>query len=308
MLRIIKCLKNPKMILYYLDHKNLYRMNDEEYVKIMYKEKFKEYPNLEDPKTFNEKLQWLKLNDRKNEYTNLVDKYEAKKFVKGIIGEEYIIPTFGVWEKFDEIDFDKLPNQFVIKATHYGDGQGIFFIKDKNKIDSNIGKKMEDILHKNLYDYTREWPYKNVKPRILIEKYMKDEVHDNLMDYKLFCFNGIPKIILVCSNRNGHFKNTNFYDTEWNLMPFTRENHENNRNEIKKPKTLNEMLEISKKVSKDIPFVRVDLYEINGRVYFGELTLYPSAGFEGFKPAKYDRILGEMIELHKENKKENNEK
>ena len=282
-------------------------MSDKQFIIKAYKYRMNKKINLYKPRTFNEKLQWLKLYDRNPKYTNMVDKYEAKKYVASIIGEEYIIPTLGIYNKFDEIDFDKLPKKFVIKCTH--DSGGLVICKNKKDFDIKKAKnKIEKSLKRNYYYCGREWPYKNVKPRIIIEKYMIDEEGQELKDYKLFCFNGLPKIILVCSNRNGSYKNTDFYDTEWNLMPFTREKHENNKKEIKKPRGLNEMLEIAKKISKDIPFVRVDLYEIKGKVYFGEMTFFPSAGFEGFNPEEYDRILGYMLELPNEKIEGKNEK
>ncbi len=272
--------------------KSCMKISDKAYIEILYYCYFKSKLNLDNPQTFNEKLQWLKLNDRKDFYTTMVDKYEAKKYVANIIGEEYIISTIGIYNSFDEIDFNKLPNQFVMKCTH--DSGGLVICKDKNKLDINEERKKVNKSLKNNYYYSgREWPYKNVKPRIIIEKYMGS----NLNDYKIFCFNGVPKYILVCSNRNGNFKNTDFYDVNWNLMPFTREKHQNNPIGISKPENLNEMLLIAEKLSKDIPFVRVDLYDIKNKIYFGEMTFYPSAGFEGFSPVEWDKKLGDMIKL-----------
>ena len=297
-------LRNPETIV-----KTLFKskLNDIDYLKLMYKRIFEKDLNLENPENFNEKLQWLKLYDRKEEYTKMVDKYEVKKYVANIIGTKYIIPTLGIYEKFEDINLNTLPNQFVIKCTN--DSGGIVIIKDKGIVDINSArKKINNCLKINYYYIGREWPYKNVKPRIIVEEYMEDNKHKDLRDFKIFCFNGVPKIILVCSNRNGDSKNTDFYDTDWNLLPFTREHHKNNPKGIDKPEKLSEMIQIAYKLSKGIPFVRVDLYEINGQVYFGELTFYPSSGFEGFKPEKYDKILGDMIELPKEKIEEKNEK
>ncbi len=296
-MNIINYIKDPKKILYILDNKNIIRINDREYLKLKFKIDMKSNLDLNNPKTFNEKLQWLKLNDQKDIYTKMVDKYEAKKYVSDIIGSEYIIPTLGIYSNFDDINFNSLPDKFVIKCTH--DSGGVFVIDNKKEMNHNLLKKtITKSLKNNFYYRAREWPYKNIKPRIILEKYMGD----NLNDYKLFCFNGVPKFILVCSNRNGNDKNTDFYDINWNLLPFTRENHVNNKNGIKKPKYLNLMLDISKKLSKNIPFVRIDLYEIENKVYFGELTFYPSGGFEGFNPKEWDKKLGDMIKLP--NKKE----
>ena len=296
--RIIKVFKNPLWIVIALNDKGLHILNDEKYLKLRYKLQFNKNLDLNNVKTFNEKLQWLKLYDRNSDYTKMVDKYEVKKYIADLIGNEYVIRTIGIYNKFDEINFDELPKSFVVKTTHYGGGAGVFIVKDKSQIKKTEMKKtLNRLLKRNLYYYGREWPYKNVKPKILVEEYMKDNEQEDLKDYKLFCFNGKVQTILVCSDRNGAFKNTNFYDTNWNLMPFTRERHNNSKNKIEKPQKLIEMIDIAQKLSASMPFVRVDLYEINGKVYFGELTLYPSSGFEGFRPKEYDEILGEMLKL-----------
>ena len=299
--KIIKYIKKPSNVLLYLMNKNFFKwIPDEKYIKIKYKLEMNQKFNLKEPRTFNEKLQWLKLYDRKPEYTKMVDKYEAKKYVADIIGEEYIIPTLGVWDKFEDIEFDKLPKQFVLKPTHTSGN--VFICKDKEKINyKQLRKMINKWLKRDYYLVHREWPYKNIKPKIIAEQYMVDDSGMKLKDYKFFCFNGITQTILVCSNRNGSFKNTNFYDINWNLQPFTREKHKNSNEQIKKPKNLDEMITVAEKLSKDIPFVRVDLYEINGKVYFGELTFYPSSGFEGFEPEEWDKKLGDMLELPTKN-------
>lgn len=299
--KIIKYIKKPSNVLLYLMNKNFFKwIPDEKYIKIKYKLEMNQKFNLKEPRTFNEKLQWLKLYDRKPEYTKMVDKYEAKKYVANIIGKKYIIPTLGVWDKFEDIDFTKLPNQFVLKPTHASGN--VFICKNKDEIDyKKLKKTVQKWLKRNYYLVHREWPYKNIKPKIIAEQYMVDDSGMKLKDYKFFCFNGIAQTILVCSNRNGSFKNTNFYDINWNLQPFTREKHKNSNEQIKKPKNLDEMITVAEKLSKDIPFVRVDLYEINGKVYFGELTFYPSSGFEGFEPEEWDKKLGDMLELPTKN-------
>ena len=299
-MKLLQIINNPIMPIIYLINKyGFFNFSDEFYIKNFYRYKFGKKLDLDNPKTFNEKLQWLKINDRKNIYTKMVDKYEAKKIVGKIIDNKHIIPTFGIYNSFDEIDFDKLPNEFVCKCTH--DSGGLVIVKDKKSVNiHSMKRKIDKSLKRNYYHYfAREWPYKNVKPRIIIEKYEGD----NLSDYKIFCFNGEPKFTLVCSNRNGNFKNTDFYDNDWNLMPFTRENHENSRSGIKKPEKLTEMLDIARKLSKNIPFVRVDLYDINEKIYFGELTFYPSGGFEGFCPSKWDEKIGDLLDLSMVNKK-----
>ena len=299
--KIIKYIKKPSNVLLYLMNKNFFKwIPDEKYITIKYKLEMNQKLNLKEPRTFNEKLQWLKLYDRKPEYTKMVDKYEAKKYVANIIGKKYIIPTLGVWDKFEDIEFDKLPKQFVLKPTHTSGN--VFICKDKEKINyKQLRKMINKWLKRDYYLVHREWPYKNIKPKIIAEQYMVDDSGMKLKDYKFFCFNGIAQTILVCSNRNGSFKNTNFYDINWNLQPFTREKHKNSNEQIKKPKNLDEMITVAEKLSKDIPFVRVDLYEINGKVYFGELTFYPSSGFEGFEPEEWDKKLGDMLELPTKN-------
>lgn len=299
--KIIKYIKKPSNVLLYLMNKNFFKwIPDEKYITIKYKLEMNQKLNLKEPKTFNEKLQWLKLYDRNPEYTKMVDKYEAKKYVADIIGQEYIISTLGVWDKFEDIEFDKLPKQFVLKPTHTSGN--VFICKDKEKINyKQLRKMINKWLKRDYYLVHREWPYKNIKPKIIAEQYMVDDSGMKLKDYKFFCFNGIAQTILVCSNRNGSFKNTNFYDINWNLQPFTREKHKNSNEQIKKPKNLDEMITVAEKLSKDIPFVRVDLYEINGKVYFGELTFYPSSGFEGFEPEEWDKKLGDMLELPTKN-------
>lgn len=263
--------------------------------------------NSDEPQTFNEKLQWLKLYDRKPEYTNMVDKYEVKKYIASVIGEEYIIPTLGVWDNFDDIDFDKLPNKFVLKCTH--DSGGLIVCKDKSKLDKKeSSKKISKSLKRNYYYSSREWPYKNVKPRIIAEKFIEDKKSKDLKDYKFMCFNGKVKCSFVCSNRNSdNGLNVDFFDLDWNKMPFER-HYPNSTIAIPKPENYDLMIELSEKLAKNIPFVRVDFYEVNGKVYFGELTFFPGAGFEEFTPESWDYTLGSWIELPKEKVEEKNEK
>ena len=288
--------------------KILNMLSDKSYLKIMYFYHIKKRLDFENVTTFNEKLQWLKLHNRKEIYTTMVDKYEVKKYVADLIGDEYIVPTYGVYESYNEIDFNILPNQFVLKVTHYGGSNGVFIIKDKSTINySELENKIVKLLKKNLYNYSREWPYKNVKPRIIIEKYMKNENEEELKDYKLFCFNGKPKIILVCSER---FSSSNmcetWFDEDWNWMNITEGNHRVDKN-IKVPHSFKEMKYLASQLSNNIPFVRVDFYEVNGKIYFGEMTFFPASGFEKFNPKEWDKKLGDMIDL-KKIKEEKNEK
>jgi hypothetical protein len=293
-------LKNPVLIIQYLGARNkMLWMRESLYLKLLFSVKTGKKLNLENPKTFNEKLQWLKLYDRNPEYTKMVDKYEVREYIKEKLGEEYLIPLIGVYDSFDEIDFDQLPNQFVLKCTH--DSGGLVICRDKNNLDLNQAKKkINKSLRRNYYYAFREWPYKNVKPRIVCEKFMVDESGTELKDYKLMCFNGKVKCIFVCLNRNTQAGlNIDVYDTDWNLMPFGRPHHPNSGKEIPKPKTFNKMIEFAEKLAKDIPFVRIDFYERNGALYFGEITFYPGSGFEKFDPESYDELLGSWIDLPK---------
>lgn len=308
MSKIQKYISNPQLICLKLDELNLIRLSDEKFLKLKYKRKFNKELCLNNPQTFNEKLQWLKLYDRKDIYTTMVDKYEVKTYVSDMIGEEYIIPTLGIYNKFEDVNFDKLPNQFVLKCTH--DSGGLVICKDKknfNKKDAR--KKINKCLKRNFYYEFREWPYKNVKPKILVEKYIKNDNEEDLIDYKFMCFNGKAKYIFVCSNR--HTKtglNIDVFDINWTKMPFGRLQHPNSSNNIEKPKKLSQMIELSEKLAKNNSFIRVDFYEVSKKIYFSELTFYPSAGFESFDPEEYDKILGDMIELPKLKEEEKDEK
>lgn len=266
---------------------------DKLFLRLFYRIFIKESLDLDNPKTFNEKLQWLKLNDHNPRYVKMVDKIDAKKYVADIIGEEYIVPTLAEYDSFDEIDFDSLPNQFVIKCTH--DSGGVVICKDKNRFDiSSARNKINKCLKRNFYYHSREWVYKDIKPRILVEEY----IGEDLDDYKLMCFNGEVKCSFVCLDRysNSGLK-VDFYDRDWQKMPFARY-YPNSKHLTPKPRNYDRMLELSETLSRDIPFVRVDFYEVEDRLYFGEMTFYPGSGFEPFYPKKWDRALGDWIELN----------
>lgn len=270
---------------------------DKEYLERKYRAIFHKKLDLDNPSTFNEKLQWLKLYDRKPEYTTMVDKYAAKKYVADRIGEEHIIPTLGVWDKFDDIDFDALPNQFVLKCTH--DSGGLVIVKDKATFDKKAAKKkIEKSLKTDYYLSGREWPYKNVPRRIIAEKYMVDESGYELKDYKFFAFDGFAKAMFIATDRQTEGEETkfDFYDMDFNHLPFTN-GHPNATTEIRRPQSFNEMKELAEKLSEGIPEVRVDFYDINGQVYFGELTLFHWSGMVPFKPEEWDKRFGEWIKL-----------
>ena len=280
--------------------------SDERYLKKCYAVRMKKELNLNNPQTFNEKLQWLKINNRDPKYTTLVDKYRVKEYVAEVIGSEYVIPTLGVWEKFEDIDFEALPQEFVLKCTH--DSGGLVICTDKNKLDlKRAKKKITAALKRNYYFVGREWPYKDVHPRIIAEKYMKSadertrnvdtQEKEELKDYKLMCFNGEVKCLFVCSERySEEGLRVTFFDTEWNQLPFER-HYKKSEKEIGKPNNLEKMIELAERLSKDMPFVRVDFYEIDDKIYFGELTFFPGSGFEEFNPEYYDKVLGEYIDI-----------
>jgi hypothetical protein len=269
--------------------------SDKLYLGILYFLMRRKIMHWKHPKRFNEKLQWLKINYDNPKRIPLVDKYEVKRIVKDVIGEQYIIPTYGVWEKFEDIDFEQLPNQFVLKCTH--DSGGIVICTDKEKFDKEKArKKINHHLKRNYYWGNREYEYQFVKPRILAEKYMVDESGWQLKDYKVFCFNGEPKFIEVDYDRYvGH--KLNVYDLNWEYVDFYMTSPNDPNVNIPRPDRLGEMLELCKKLAQNEAFVRVDFYSIGDELYFGELTFYPGAGCIDFHPDKYDIILGNLLVL-----------
>lgn len=299
--KLIKYIGKPKMLIQIIMTTKITNfIPDSIFLKLKYKLAIGNKLDLNNPKTFNEKIQWLKINDKKDIYTKMVDKYEVKKYVADIIGRKYIIKTIGVYDSFDQINFNELPNQFVIKCTH--DSGGLIIVKDKSKLNiKETGAKINKALKKNYFYSCREWPYKNIIPRIIIEEYMEDETYKELIDYKIMCFNGEPKIIFTCSERYKQGLKVTFFDMNWNRLNFKR-HYPTSNEKIEKPTNYAKMIELSKKLSKNIPFIRVDWYEINKKLYFGELTFYPGSGFEEFTPSEWDRKLGDMLELPKTNK------
>ena len=268
---------------------------DKTYLSFLYRLKIGKKLNWDDPKTFNEKLQWLKLYNRKPEYTRMVDKYEAKDYVAGIIGKEHIIPTLGVWEKFDDIDFSALPDKFVLKCTH--DSGGLVICKDKSKFDKNAArKKINKSLRTNYYLRGREWPYKDVKPRILAEEYFVDESGDGLQDYKFFCFDGEPQFMFIATGRANHKTCFDFFDMNFDWIP-VKQHYPNAIVTPRKPKQFEKMKQLAAQLSKDFKHVRVDFFQVGDKVYFGELTFFHFGGFERFEPESYDFKFGEYLRL-----------
>ena len=284
-------------ILIKLDDFNIIKLNDTQKINLEFKYYLGYKPNLNNPKSFNEKLQWLKLNDRKDEYSLLVDKCEVKKIISNLIGEEYIIPTIGIYDSFEEIDFSILPNKFVIKCTH--DSGGVIICKNKNDLDlKSIKKKINHFLKHNYYLKHREWPYKNVKPRIIIEEYLSDTMND----YKFQCFNGKLDSVFVCEGRNTK-KGVKYYyfDSDWNYLHYCDYKDIDNKNfDLLKPKNYDKMLKIVNIICEKFKQVRVDLYNIDGKIYFGEITFFTNAGYDTTISKEADLLMGERLILDDE--------
>ena len=296
--KILSFLIHPSKIIIYFASRGLIPLNDKTYLSLQYKNLLGVKPNLNNPKTFNEKLNWLKLYDRKDEYTVMVDKYLAKEWVANKIGSSYIIPTLAIYDSFEDIDFKKLPNNFVIKCTH--DSGGNVVCRDKSKLNIDVArKKINKTLKKNFYYMAREWPYKNVSKKIIVEQFMEDENQKNgLIDYKFYCFNGDPKFLYVSEGLEDHSTaKISFLNLDFTFAEFQREDYVHFKDLPKKPQNYDKMVEIAKKLSKNIPFVRVDLYEINNKIYFSELTFSPCGGFMKFTPVEYDLIVGELLDI-----------
>ena len=271
-------------------------LTDRMRIRIMWSQ-WMDYPlNLKNPKTFNEKLQWMKLHDRNPLYTTLVDKYAVKDYVKGIIGEQYIIPTLGVWDSVEEIDLIKLPKQFVLKTTH--DSGGVCICKDKSIFDFEAAKKkLNDSLHYDYYKLAAEWPYKNVPRRIIAEEYLEDNRYHELRDYKFFCFSGHVKALFIATDRQKRKEPYfSFFDRDFNYLGIIQ-GHPEAPVPPEKPDQYDLMIELAEKLSIDLPQVRVDFYEVNGHVYFGELTFFHHSGIVPFEPRKWDDIFGEWFQL-----------
>lgn len=273
------------------------KMSDEEFLKKAFKVYIGDKLNLETPQTFNEKLQWLKLYDRKPEYTMMVDKYKVREYIKEKLGEEYLIPLLGVWDKAEDINFDKLPNRFVLKCNH-NSGLGMYICKDKSKLTENqikaIRKNLAKGLQQDYYLTGREWPYKNVPRKIIAEKYMEDET-GQLRDYKFYCFNGEPKIIMINSDREIGKTKADYFDMDFNWLDL-KWGYEHALVKPSKPINFEKMKELAVVLSKNIPELRVDFYEVNNKIYFGELTFFDGSGFDKIEPKEWDKKIGDWID------------
>lgn len=297
--RSFKAITHPRLLAGYILNKNASRISDDrKYIKWKYWLTFGEKCNLDNPKTFQEKLQWIKLNDRKDIYHQMVDKYDAKQFIKEKVGEEYVIPTLGIWDRFEDIDFDSLPNEFIIKNTH--DSGSYYICKDKSKLNIlEIRKRLFiDTRKESYYVFHREWPYKDLQHRIIVEPLIAPP--ETLREYKFFCFNGEPKFYQTCYDRNNALGGAilNFYDLEGYKMDLQDAGHcRHSEVEIPRPINLQKMIDLAKIFSSCTYFLRVDFFEVENRIYCGEFTFFENGGWCKFTPEKYNRILGDWIKL-----------
>ncbi len=299
--KVVNVLKNPKRLFLYIISFRAFRfLPDELYLKIKFRLITGKRLNLNNPMTFNEKLQWLKLYDRKPEYTLMVDKYCVRKYIKDTIGEKYLIPLLGIYDKFEDINFDKLPNQFVLKPNHTsGD---VFICRDKSKIDyKKLRNEVNKWLKREYFWLHREWPYKDIKPKIICEEFISDS-KDIPDDYKILCFNGKAKLIEVHIDRYGDHRQ-DFYDLNWNKTTISQ-NPPKSDIVYKKPNKFDEMIKLSEILAANMVHVRIDWFIVKDKLYFGEITFYDGSGFVPFDDEKDDLLLGSWIELPK-NVKEN---
>ncbi len=300
-------MKITKRIFVEMRNRDLLRwVPDKAYLSFYYKLINGVKPDLDLPRLFTEKLQWLKIHDHNPVYTVMADKYLAKEFVSERVGAQYVIPAMGVWETPEQIPFDDLPQKYVLKTTH--DSGGIVIVDKSKGVDrEKIKAFLQGHLDRDLYSRTREWPYKDIPHRIIAEAYLENSVEiidgerrEILLDYKFYCFNGEPKFLYVgySNMKNGQkHDQLTFFDLNWEAPPFYRSDHEQLPFAVKKPAKLDEMIEICKALSKDVPFVRVDLYYVNDTIYFSELTFSPGSGFAQFEPLEWEKRIGDWITL-----------
>lgn len=263
---------------------------DKLYLKLVYRIRTGKKLNIENPQTFNEKIQWMKVNDRNPFYTVIADKYAVRDYVKEKVGEEYLTRLYGVYDSVEEIPFEKLPEQFVLKATH--DSGGCIICHDKNELDvKQAKKKLGKLLKRNFWWKGREWCYKDITPRIICEELLQDNVLNDLLDYKFFCFNGEPQMLFVATDR-GKGTKFDFFDLDFKHLDI-KNHYPNTTKEIAKPQNFEKMIELARVLATDFKQVRVDFYNIGGKIYFGELTLYHFSGMENFEPVEWEYKLGE---------------
>lgn len=292
---------NPKSILIKFMYVFSPIIDEKIYIKMLYRIRLGKQLNLKNPINYTEKLQWIKINDRKDIYTIMADKFEMKNYVSNLIGEEFVVDNYGVWDNFDDIDFSKLPDKFVLKTTH--DQGGVIICKDKKSFNiKEAKKKINKHLKRKHYYFSREWPYKNIKPRILAEKLLVSEANNEINDYKIYTFNGYPKVMYITSGRGSkEGMSIDFFDIDGKRLDIIQEGFLSNK-DIKVPDLYSKMLELSKIISKGTLHLRVDFYIVNDMLYIGELTFFDGGGLFVFKPIKWDKIFGDWIQLPSLNK------
>lgn len=299
--RLIYFLSQPKSILVGLLYRFGGHLSDKTYIKFLFPLKTGYKLKLNNPKTFAEKCQWLKLYDHNPIYSKMVDKYDAKQLVADKIGDEYVIPTYGIWDKVEDIDWDMLPNKFVIKPTHIGGGTGVIICKNKKELNIEESKQILSLaLGEKIYPKFREWQYKDVRPRIIAEALLEDNTCPYLRDYKFYCFNGKAKLFYITSNKGISETRQDFFDINGNHLDLEDINYPNNKVETPRlPNRLADMVKLSEILSSGIPHVRIDLYEVEDKIYFGEWTFFEGAGFAKFSPEQWNYTMGDWICLPK---------
>lgn len=290
---------NTKKLQHYIERANergmLNWLPDTYCLRLIYWARLGKRLNLKNPRTYNEKLQWLKVHNRKPVYNRMVDKYEAKQYIAEKIGEAYTIPTLGVWERFEDIDVASLPDRFVLKCTH--DSGGLVVVRDKAQMDLAAAKsKIEKSLKTNYYYHGREWPYKDVKPRILAESYVEDPELKELRDYKFYCFQGVPRLMAIFCGRSAGATTADYFDMSFQPVDLTW-GYAKAEKTPAKPENFEKMQEFAALLSKDVPALRVDFYEVNGKVYVGELTFFDGSGFDVIQPIEWDERMGSWLDL-----------
>lgn len=286
---------NFKKKYFSIEHPYTCYLPDKKILSLWYEKRIGGELNWKNPSTFNEKVNWLKLHDKKKIYTTMADKYASREFISENFGDRYLVPLIGAWDSADDIDFDKLPDKFVMKCNH---DCGILVCRDKDSLDiEQVKKDFTARLKRDYYRKEREWPYKNIKRKIICEEFMENTDGSELLDYKVFCFNGKAKIIEVNSGRFKSDVKEDHYDINWNHLDLKFSHYEQSGDRFDKPIFFNEMITIAEKISSNIPFLRVDFNCWNGNLYIGEMTFYHNAGFAKFEDSKWDELLGSWIEL-----------
>ncbi len=296
--KLVKAFHNPNRAIQWLFSKCSKLWPAKIYLSILYKLRTGKKINWKQPQGFNEKLNWLKLYHRRDLYTQLADKYAVKAYVKQLIGEEYVVPTYGCYQRVEDINFDLLPDTFVLKATH--DSSGAIVCTDKRQLDVEaLRRKYNNILRRNYYWQGREWPYKNIQPRLIVDAYLNDETGATLRDYKFMCFNGEPKM-MYCTVKDKYIYE-NFYDMDFRPMSISH-GYDRHQPEFEKPAAFEKMKELARILSAGIPFVRVDFFYVQGHIYFGEYTFYDWAGMKPFTDKQWEQTLGEWLQLPEKDK------